>query len=414
MVSAISNTVQISQKLEELSKNEKGSVETSSITSLIDGFSSTDHRVRFCFLILKRTLDSLVNHKYSDFDAQTTSNCCHGIAILVRDLIAKIQNMNLFALREEVEANYKSYDEKPNQKGVDYQVPKALISLSQLYVLTYIRDIDPVKGVRTFPNKLTGIVKMNTQFYGEFVKNLQKKYSNIVAFKYKDYANEVDGAMKISNISVDLWKKYVSAPYLKSDFRNIHYAPCLFSMQVSLAYLCFKNAKIAVLNDIFSESGEFQRRYVKILEGDENGILHSLNLDEYKGSSSDPVVVYGGCSYSSNPDLVALEMDKWLPKFSHLVLGCDVHYPQFPQVRNDPKFNSNSIVPDEKDLQDVINEHGKIDGVSAKAPSLFCLNHIYPTSTAQILDVHFQKNQDALPVYKIPTILHSPQVQASK
>ncbi len=48
--------------------------------------ASKNHAIFFCRLI-SRTVDVYFSKEYTFFDAHTTTNCCHGIALLARTLV---------------------------------------------------------------------------------------------------------------------------------------------------------------------------------------------------------------------------------------------------------------------------------------------------------------------------------------
>lgn len=361
------------------------------ITDILEGFPSSDTKVQFCYLVAKGALQSLTSHQYIDFDAQTTSNCCHGISILARDLILKTHKEDLFKLHQKIEKALETQPKEP------IRVPKSLVDLSQLYILAYIREIDPEKGVRSSYKRLAKIVNLGSQFADNLVKRLQKKYSNIVAKKYESLLNEIPKEVRINNAPIDIWGKYVTEKYLRTDSRGVLFASCLFSMQVSLAYLISQKAKIAVVNDIYNEkSNILTQKYIRILELDKYGKFAICN----KIDSSEPIIVFGGCSYTSNSNEVIQKMDEWLEHFPELVLANDIKYPQFPKTHKDVDFRDDPIIPDEVVIKMQIEKHTTCKGVSATDPSLFCLNHIFPTGGKFIAEKD-------LPSYKIPSVLTS-------
>jgi len=69
------------------------------------------------------------------------------------------------------------------------------------------------------------------------------------------------------------------------------------------------------------------------------------------------------------------------------MLACDVFYPQFFKVLDDPEFDSNPIIPSEELLRELIDHHATVKGVSSADPSLYCATHIYTASMDQVLQV---------------------------
>jgi len=86
------------------------------------------------------------------------------------------------------------------------------------------------------------------------------------------------------------------------------------------------------------------------------------------------------------------------------MLACDVFYPQFFKVLDDPEFDSNPIIPSEELLRELIDHHATVKGVSSADPSLYCATHIYTASMDQVLQVLSAENDMALPFSFIPKI----------
>lgn len=352
------------------------------IASIIEGMEPTEGRVRFCFQVAQGTLSALQTREYSRFDAQTTSNCCHGIALMVRELI----NASLLERLEELAVRTtRSIDQE--RLDPDTTLPRSIRDLCQLYILNYMKTICPQKGTRSAPSKLKSISPLGSSFFTTLVKLLQRKYSNSVAFQYQEYLGRATEQTKTCGIPTRLWGAYVSESHLRVSSHAIYFASCIFSMQVSLAHLILTRAKIAIVNDVHDSTGKnLLERYVKVLEGNGTDGFNQVDTDQgvSRISGDEPVVVFGGCAHSDEPESVKWQMDSWLPRLPNLILACDVFYPQFPNLSNDVKFNKNPIIPKEELLQEVIDQHRKTEGVSAANPTLFCLNHIYTSSFEQV------------------------------
>ena len=177
-------------------------------------------------------------------------------------------------------------------------------------------------------------------------------------------------------------------------------------MQIMLAYLVQSHSKIAFANDLKCEKGLFKGRYIQLLEGDGRTGFRLIDIKDNRFNevqSEKPVIVFGGCTHSDSLTTQSLtfQINPWLIRFQNLVLACDTYYPQFPLVRDDPDFNSDSIHPEEHELRQVIDNHKKIVGVSAHEPSLFCLTHIYTASQKQVLQA-INGDNTALPESFIP------------
>lgn len=375
------------------------------ITSILGEQTATQEKVEFCYQVAQRTLTALLGRQYSEFDAQTTSNCCHGMSLLARELICLSKQEDLQGLQATVAKRIDAGQTDPN-----FALPSTIIDLCQLYILSYIRSICPEKGIRTAAGKLQSISPLKRETRDSLVKQLQRDYSNRVAFQYQNYLDTTEGVVETCGIPIELWGKYVSTPYIRQSSQNIHFAPCLYSMQVTLAHLIQSKAKIAIVNDIYDSTDTLSKRYVKILAG--NGVNDFDTIQPHPNASNEPVsdeplVVFGGCAYNDNPDRVIAQMDQWMNRFPNLVLACDTFYPQFPKTCDDPNFRNSTIIPEEKILQNIIDQHHKLDGVSAGNPSFYCLNHIYPSSLSQVLSNNFSS-------YKIPKVLWQSESTLSK
>ena len=186
--------------------------------------------------------------------------------------------------------------------------------------------------------------------------------------------------------------------YIRSDKRNVHYAPCIFSNQISLTHLASSKAKVALVNDIVDSHGQIKGRYVCLFQG--NGKNKLVPIDETLDAVNphEPVVVFGGYVHSDTLTVEELSVNlaPWLHDFQKLMLACDLFYPQFPTVKDDPNFNSHPIFPKEQGLQDLFNTHSQVKGVSALDPTLYCASHIYPSSVEQILKTMQEKDLSKL------------------
>ncbi len=364
----------------------------------------------FCYRALIRTIEACLEKRYTDFDAHTTANCCHGMALLVRDLILAVLELDLYQLQQEAAQKIQNLEKATvlnNQCLCELSVPGSLIDLTCLYVLAFIKEADPQRGGRTVTKKLKLISPVGTQFCDKIIRNLQKNFSSFVAIRYSHYLNKIKNGTRINGAPIEMWGQYVAPNNLKIDRNGIHYASNLFSMQVSLAHLILSKAKIAIVNDLISTTGKLRGRYTCLLEGDGQEHFTVLNDENIKLDQSyrnDPVVVFGGCVYSDQMDLDMLvnRTSRWLNHFPSLVLACDIFYPQFPSVMNDPEFDSQPLIPREQLLKEIIDVHSGIQGVSSSDPSLFCLAHIYPASVDQILRDEENEDKAILPTSYIP------------
>ena len=213
--------------------------------------------------------------------------------------------------------------------------------------------------------------------------------------------------IRIHGILTKIWGEYVQPKHLRIDRQGIYYASAIFSMQISLAYLIFSKAKVAIINDILDEAGQAKARFVSIFRGngyDQMRLLTSQEITNIHMNSEEPVVVFGGCAYSDNSDeeQIMYRIHPWLNQLPSLILACDVWYPQFPRVSDDIEFNCDPIIPHEECLRDVIAKHSEIKGVTSIDPSLFCLSHVYTASMKQVLSVLNGNIITTLPISFIP------------
>lgn len=369
----------------------------------------TKEKLLFCYRAILRTIDSCLAKKYSEFDGHTTSNCCHGMALLAQHLINDALVFNLNELHEEGEQKIASIEQQSDPRiHCTWWVPKALINLSCLYILAFVKESDPLKGGRTVTKKLKDISPISVNICNEIAHKQKKIFSNWIALQYQNYLKEINEDFQMNNAPIGLWGKYISEDYIRTDKRGLKYCSNLFSVQVSLAHLIFSGAKIALVNDIIDSSGQVVDRYVAVFEGDGKQQFKNLSSLEIKSeyclNPSEPVVVFGGCVYSDtlDKDSLSVQMKPWLNKFTSLMLGCDVYYPQFFKVTDDSEFNSEPIVAEEKVLRDIINAHLQIKGVSADNPSLYCSTHTFTASLEQLVKILSEEDKHALPFSFIP------------
>lgn len=363
--------------------------------------SSKSKRIFFCKL-LQNTIKACIENTYSSFDAHTTSNCCHGIALLARNAVfaaLQIDLHNLFILTEQ---KIKDLENAAvlTETFTDW-VPESFIILSGLYLLGTVRKIDSAKRMRTEAKLLRNISPVGVEYCWVITHVMQKYFSNIVAHAYEVYLTELRSSMNIHGAPLSLWSEYIKKHHIRRDKRGICYASCVFSEQLSLAYLIKTQAKVAVVNDIIDFEGVFRGRYVCMLEGDGDNRLRPLpNNASFLNliDSSEPIVVFGGyvtCN-TLTAEHLSTKMAPWIQNFSGLLLACDLHYPQFPQVSDDTEFNNAPIIPQNAHLKTIMQQYSKIKGVSSSSPSLFCSSHTYIASVGQVISAT-RNIENALP-----------------
>ncbi|GAB5411160.1 MAG: hypothetical protein ChlgKO_02740 [Chlamydiales bacterium] len=389
-------------------------VELFSIYSIVQtpyfkGGAITPCLSQFCYTVVKRTLQALCDNKYTCFDAHTTANCCHGMAVLVKSLISDCRKFDIKLMLKEIEA----CEEKFN----DFLLPEQILSLSSLYILTYSVETKPGVGRRTKPKKLKELSEIGTNLCNQIVRGLQKKYSNLVCDNYLNIYNDIPLSVSTCGVSIEKWARYSKGNFLKTDKHGIKYASCTYSMQVVLAHLITSFAKIAVINDVLHENKRVKRN-VYILQGDGernfNLLSESAVRNIGKESKTDPVIVFGGCSIKKEEtDEFSANIEQWLLNFPALVLSCDIFYPEFPSVRDDVLFDSSPIDQKDREILLVFNRYSKTLGVFADNPTLFCLTHIHTASLHQIIS---ELQENALPKlsnYFIPHAITARQSEKS-
>jgi len=357
----------------------------------------TEAHLKLFYELMKRTLDSLIEKRYSDFDAQTTTNCCHGIAIFVRRLILETMELDL----EEI----KAYFQNPLDNSIE-SVPGVFVDLISLYTLTFITEVAPSRGRICYPKKLKKLTPSGTDFCQHLVKKLQVNFSILITKKYSEFLKNIEQEMEICGAPIKMWGKYVGRQFLREDNRGKIYASSLFSMQVAIAQIIQSKSKIAFVNDVINDKENKRvNREVYLLQG--NGVDKFISLDVNENADiKEPVIVFSGCSNTDreNSNNNSLSLKSWMLDFPSLVLAGETHYPQFPKVK-DSDFDFSPILPEEPILQTILERHRKVEGVSAKNPSLLCFTHIFPASLKQVLDVLREINIQALPDTLIPSIL---------
>jgi hypothetical protein len=373
-------------------------------------------KLNFCYHTVLRTIDSCLAKRYSDFDGHTTSNCCHGMAILACNLISSVLQLDLKALHQQGGHFVNELEQSVNPEQLcKWWIPEPLLQLSCLYILGFIKETDTIKGNRTLTKKLKTISPMGTTGCTRITQGLQKQFSNWIAEAYHNYLEEMGPGMVMSGAPLEAWGKYVGPDYIRTDKRGVKYVSNLFSMQVAMAHLIRSERKVALVNDVLDTAGNLRWRYAAIFQGDGEASFKPLSSEEMNllgaFDQNEPLVVFGGCVYSDDleEDSFSLQIQPWLDNLPNLLLACDVFYPQFCRVVDDPEFDSSPIVPEEELLKTIMDHHLNVEGVSAEDPSLYCAAHIYPACLSQVLKLLHCNDSQALPLSFIPgrlTALH--------
>ncbi len=379
------------------------------ISSLIANESSSlsKEKLIFCYRAVIQALHAYLVNDYTKFDAQTTTNCCHGMSLLVHKTINEISVISVQRTLLELEIKLERFEKKyPHDLDLsrysNHPLSKPILTLAQLYILSIIKEKDSCRGGWiTVIQKLNKIGSISTKFGRGLVKKLQLLFSNLIADSYQSVSKHIPDDFIINDLPITLWGKYIHSNYIKIDKRGRKYAACLYSMQVVLAYLIQQQAKIAFICDLKSEQGVLKDRYIQLLSGDGRSNFKLLAIDNML--NNEPVIIFGGCTHSDYLDKKSLEfqLTPWLSRFPSLVLACDVFYPQFPSVSDDPEFDNSPIEPREGKLKYTIDQYKQVHGVSAYDPSFFCLAHIYVASLKQVQQEALEQ-QNTLPLSHIP------------
>lgn len=356
-----------------------------------NGLNNTKKANFFCACIIK-AIEAFEQKDYLAFDAQTTSNCCHGMALFVKLLIECLSKVDVkkihfkaTQLKEQISMSGYNPEKDSIVRWIDWKV----LVLTGLYVLASASILDPLRGRRTLPQNVKKIASVGTTYARDLMNSLQRFFSNLIANSYRQY--DICESCTVSDVPIKLWKNYVDPKYFRTCARKITYAPCMYSTQVVLGFLINTNSKLAIVNDVLDYRERRIGKIVKLLEGNgKNGFnvvsndrINELSLEE----RLEPIVVFGGCVFSDNPDIDELEkrLEAWLQNFSCLSLANDIHYPHFPNVSTDPNFDSTRVIPKEEEILYTLAKFSKVKGVSALDPSLYCVAHIFPSSLGQIV-----------------------------
>ncbi len=317
-----------------------------------------------CFKICaSQSIKALKQCEYSLFDAHTTSNCCHGLTLIVSKLLTTTQKYDLETISTDLN-----------------HIPSEILDLTSLFILTYCTDFQSNKGRISKPRKLKEISEVSNKFSDKIVAELQRHFSNTVAEAYYKIGIAMPGNVHILNTPANEWAQYLHPKNIRKDRRGVLYASCVYSMQIVLTQQSLTGAYIAIIHDKCDEHWKRVHSDVYVFQGDLKGGFKEVK--NVSGLRKDiPVSVYGGCSQS---DSRSNDFEHALQDLSKLVLSCDVHYPQFPQVGDDPSFNNTPIAPKEAKIKQLFSDALLEGGRSQNAPYFFCLTHIFPMSVKQI------------------------------
>ena len=369
-----------------------------------------EHLVVF-YLLMLDTIDSCLYERFENFDAQTTTNCCHGLSILAKNLIKLSCTLNLKSMRSKLVEFMNVYSRPNNTCSIQSfiaSLPGELLDLLGIRTITYTMEFHPDLGRKTSPLRLKILSNVGTKFCTELTKKLQRKIANLVAESYSFYLSQMPNYEWLNHTRIYSWGKYVRNPHLRVDKKNVMYASCLFSMQVSIAFLLHTNSMIALVSDIIDcKTKNTHERFVSFLSKNQVGRLMPISLDDVLPQHElEPIVVFGGFSFVNKqeiPKLLTL-LESWSRNFPSLILACDTHYPQFPKVADDNNFCSTPIQPREPGIIKTLEQLKNVQGVSALDSRLFCLSHIFLSSYSTLKSVYLKSNTHALQCCYLPCL----------
>lgn len=354
-----------------------------------DTLLNNSAKQRFFYKALLQALDAYENGHYSDFDAHTTTNCCHGIAVLVRDLITKVQHIDL----QNIRLDTLKYIHNPIP--IPSSLPNAVIDLTSLYVLHKVRHVDSKSRLRTNIHLLKKIEPLGTQFCTTLTHELRRHISNTVADRYALYLEASNSNTQLCGAYISSWGEFVKTQHIRTDKRSIKYASCIYSTQVCLGYAIENKIPIALVCDLIHNNKPYDQ-YIQLfisknqqLEPISMESLALLELSDY----AQPALAFGGYAHCPTKRAYATKIHPWIYQLPSLIMAGDVNYPQFPLVNNDSLFDGSPIFPENEQLQRLLSLHGQISGVCTNNPSLFLSTHNYPVSLRQIFEAQNSKNK---------------------
>ena len=207
----------------------------SPISNIIPNEETSSHflsqeKLLFCYQSMLNALNIFLAHDYTKFDPLTATNCCHGMSLLVSQLLIETSQIDIAELINLLENKYNLLKtnllERTDLSSFQhFCLPDPIIKLTQLYLLTVIKETDFVRGGwRTVVQKLKEISTVSSKLCVELVKKLQVYFSNLVADSYCDYLECIKKDFFLHNIPIKIWGKYVQPESIKIDMRGRKYA----------------------------------------------------------------------------------------------------------------------------------------------------------------------------------------------
>jgi hypothetical protein len=131
-----------------------------------------DDKSHFFKEAASQCLLSYSHARYTNFDAHTTTNCCHGTALLLRNLLTP--SLSIAATLDSLSKNFKAND-----------LEQEVYDIVSLHVLGLARCINKQNKVITSPDALLSLYSISRKFCDKLVRMLQNHFSNRVALMYE-------------------------------------------------------------------------------------------------------------------------------------------------------------------------------------------------------------------------------------
>lgn len=339
------------------------------------------------------TLECLIDRRYTEIDPLTTSNCCHGMALRVQDLI----NQSLLFNLKSIKVKIKDSNNSP-------QIPECLSELSLMYLSTRIRKQDPRGYVSCYVQLKEIESQLTYRNCDVFGKSLQKYFSNFIADSYGHIVSKYTPRGRetlLCDIPVQDWCKYLCSENLRVK-GGIRFAPSLYSTIAVISTLSMSKKKVAFLDDIYCpQTGNLLKRYIQLFEGDGSGNFHHIQIKEDEClDQAEPVVIFGGFAISSSPDSISGKLDKLIAdgRLTNIMLATEYSYPMYPSTVWDKKSEPVPILPSEKIEKTLIEHSLKYPGVSSSDPSFYMARHYFVSSIQSVISLALGVDKLSLPL----------------
>lgn len=332
-----------------------------------------------CFL---KSMKALETNEFTQFDALSTANCCHGISHVVQDLIGYVQTLDTQQEKQQAEEIVNDPQLIVDEHSLDW-ISRPLLALTSMYVLRQIVSYDIDRGRKTIQANLKKIQKVSTNFCRDLIHKLQQNYSNLTAESYHFYSEHFQDQILVGNIPLSTWGHYIKPPHLRLNQRGLLFASSTYSIQVCLGHLIRKKGILALIKDVTESKATIHHRELMLLRGDGESNFRVIDLKHCH--LSDPVYVISGLSiYDPIISYEHNSLKRWAEQVPLFIQACENHHPQFPENPKDETFDSSPIHPVHPEVIEFFQEAGNIDGVSLEDPSFFLLSHVYVCSIEEL------------------------------